>query len=115
MSGEMNRRGFIRGAGVFAAAACGLVGPFMTCYDKSGKTQVIRGLFNEIVEKLVARGAAIYPRDCMGGTAFTNWIKVGHDHCTPFEPEALKMLLELRGGTLETIKILVRKWRDLAR
>ena len=116
MSGEMNRRGFIKGAGVFAAAGgglgisrptkdvvgsvapraelgdgskqwldvdvlvvgggpagvcaaiaaarngaktlvvergnClggmatrGLVGPFMTCYDKSGKTQIIRGLF----------------------------------------------------------------------
>ncbi len=40
------------------------------------------------------RGGAIHPRDVLGGTAFTSWIKVGHDHCTPFEPEALKLLLD---------------------
>ena len=104
-----------RGNCLGGMATRGLVGPFMTCYDKTGSVQIIRGLFNEIVERLVARGGAIHPKDCRAGTAFTSWIKVGHDHCTPFEPEALKMLLELRGGTLETIKILVRKWRDLAR
>ncbi len=83
-----------RGNCLGGMATRGLVGPFMTCYDKTGETQIIRGLFNEIVERLVARGAAIHPRDCMGGTAFTSWIKVGHDHCTPFEPEALKLLLD---------------------
>ena len=83
-----------RGNCLGGMATRGLVGPFMTCYDKSGKTQIIRGLFNEIVERLVVRGAAIHPRDCRSGTAFTSWIKVGHDHCTPFEPEALKLLLD---------------------
>lgn len=75
-------------------ATRGLVGPFMTCYDKTGETQIIRGIFGEIVERLVARGGAIHPRDCSAGTAFTSWIKIGHDHCTPFEPEALKLLLD---------------------
>lgn len=75
-------------------ATRGLVGPFMTCYDKTGETQIIRGIFGEIVERLVARGGAIHPRDCRAGTAFTSWITVGHDHCTPFEPEALKLLLD---------------------
>ena len=83
-----------RGNCLGGMATRGLVGPFMTCYDKTGKTQIIRGLFNEIVERLVARGEAIHPRDCMGGTAFTSWIKIGHDHCTPFEPEGLKLLLD---------------------
>ena len=83
-----------RGNCLGGMATRGLVGPFMTCYDKSGTTQIIRGLFGEIVERLVARGAAIHPRDVFGGTAFTSWIKVGHDHCTPFEPEALKLLLD---------------------
>ena len=83
-----------RGNCLGGMATRGLVGPFMTCYDKSGRTQIIRGIFNEIVERLVARGAAIHPRDCMGGTAFTSWIKIGHDHCTPFEPEPLKLLLD---------------------
>ncbi len=83
-----------RGNCLGGMATRGLVGPFMTCYDKSGTTQIIRGLFGEIVERLVARGAAIHPREVFGGTAFTSWIKVGHDHCTPFEPEALKLLLD---------------------
>ncbi len=83
-----------RGNCLGGMATRGLVGPFMTCYDKSGTTQVIRGLFDEIVERLVARGGAIHPREVFGGTAFTSWIKVGHDHCTPFEPEALKLLLD---------------------
>ena len=83
-----------RGNCLGGMATRALVGPFMTCYDKSGTTQVIRGLFGEIVERLVARGGAIHPREVFGGTAFTSWIKVGHDHCTPFEPEALKLLLD---------------------
>ncbi len=83
-----------RGNCLGGMATRALVGPFMTCYDKSGTTQIIRGLFGEIVERLVARGGAIHPREVFGGTAFTSWIKVGHDHCTPFEPEPLKLLLD---------------------
>ena len=75
-------------------ATAGLVGPFMTCYDAKGETMIIRGIFEEIVERLVERGFAIHPREVMGGTAFTSWIKVGHDHCTPFEAEGLKLVLD---------------------
>ena len=83
-----------RGNCLGGMATRGLVGPFMTCYDKNGEHQVIQGLFEEIVERLVARGGAIHPRDCRAGSAFTSWIKVGHDHCTPFEPECLKLTLD---------------------
>ncbi|MBR4172235.1 MAG: FAD-dependent oxidoreductase [Kiritimatiellae bacterium] len=75
-------------------ATQGLVNPFMTCYDKTGETMIIRGLFEEVVDRLVACGGAIHPRDCRAGTAFTSWIKIGHDHCTPFEPESLKLVLD---------------------
>lgn len=75
-------------------ATMGLVGPFMTCYDKSGQTMIIRGLFEEIVDRLVARGGAIHPAQVHAGTAFTSWIVVGHDHVTPFEPELLKVVLD---------------------
>jgi len=75
-------------------ATAGLVGPFMTCYDAAGKTMVIRGLFEEIVDRLVERDFAIHPKDVMGGTAFTSWIKIGHDHVTPFESEGLKLVLD---------------------
>jgi hypothetical protein len=75
-------------------ATRGLVGPFMTCYDKAGKTMIIRGIFQEIVERLVARGGAIHPKDVRAGTAFTSWITIGHDHVTPFDPEILKCVLD---------------------
>ena len=75
-------------------ATAGLVGPFMTCYDSAGENMIIRGLFEEIVDRLVERGFAIHPKDVMGGTAFTSWIKIGHDHVTPFESEGLKLVLD---------------------
>ena len=75
-------------------ATMGLVGPFMTCYDKSGKTMIIRGLFEELVERLVERGGAIHPSEVRAGTAFTSWIVVGHDHVTPFESETLKLVMD---------------------
>ncbi len=75
-------------------ATAGLVGPFMTCYDAAGETMIIRGLFEEIVEKMVWRGYAVHPREVMGGTAYTSWIKIGHDHVTPFESEGLKLILD---------------------
>ena len=45
------------------ATAC-LVSPFMTCYDRVGEKQIIRGVFDELVRRLVAEGAAIPPEDC---------------------------------------------------
>ena len=75
-------------------ATAGLVGPFMTCYDAKGERQIIRGIFEEIVDRMVERGFAIHPKDVMGGTAFTSWIKIGHDHVTPFEAEGLKLVLD---------------------
>ena len=75
-------------------ATRGLVGPFMTCYDAEGKNMIIRGIFEEIVERMVKRGFAIHPSEVMGGTAFTSWIKIGHDHVTPFEAEGLKLVLD---------------------
>ena len=83
-----------RGNCLGGMATRGLVGPFMTCYDKNGERQIIRGLFEEIVGRMVAKGGAIHPKDCRAGTAFTSWIKVGHDHCTPFDPECLKLTLD---------------------
>jgi len=75
-------------------ATRGLVGPFMTCYDADGSEMIIRGLFEEIVDRMVSRGFAIHPAEVMGGTAFTSWIKIGHDHVTPFEAEGLKLILD---------------------
>ena len=78
-----------QGAFCGGMATRGLVGPFMTCYDAKGETMIIRGLFEEVVDRMVARGFAIHPSEVHGGTAFTSWIKIGHEHVTPFEPEGL--------------------------
>ena len=75
-------------------ATRGLVGPFMTSYDSSGETMIIRGLFDELVRRMEARGGAIHPAKVRAGTPFTSWIVLGHDHVTPFEPECLKLVMD---------------------
>lgn len=75
-------------------ATAGLVAPFMTCYDSSGNTLLIRGLFEEIVNRLIAVGGAIHPSEVEAPSAFTSYITVGHIHVTPFKAEALKLLAD---------------------
>lgn len=75
-------------------ATAGLVGPFMTCYDKSGKVMIIRGVFDEIVTRLERSGGAIHPSRVRAGSPYTSWIVAGHDHVTPFDAEKLKKLLD---------------------
>ncbi|MBQ7751192.1 MAG: FAD-dependent oxidoreductase [Bacteroidales bacterium] len=72
----------------------GLVGPFMTCYDAKGERMIIRGLFEEIVDRLIAVGGAIHPSKIRQGTEYTAWISEGHDHVTPFDPELLKVVYD---------------------
>jgi hypothetical protein len=72
-------------------ATQGLVNPFMTCYNKSADTIIIRGLFEEIVERLVKKGGAIHPSLVNAPSAFTSWISKGHTHVTPFDAEILKL------------------------
>jgi len=75
-------------------ATAGLVAPFMTCYDSSGNTMLIRGLFEEIVNRLVELGGAIHPSLIPTTSAFTSYITAGHIHVTPFKAEALKLLAD---------------------
>ena len=75
-------------------ATQGMVGPFMTCYDRKGETMIIRGLFEEIVNRMVERGYAIHPSEVHAGTGFTSWIVLGHEHVTPYEPEGLKLVID---------------------
>lgn len=75
-------------------ATAGLVAPFMTCYDSSGGTRLIRGLFSEIVDRMVSVGAAIEPEKIPAPSSFTSYIAAGHIHVTPFEAEAFKRISE---------------------
>ena len=75
-------------------ATRGLVAPFMTSFDASGEVQVIRGLFDEIVCRMVDLGGRRIPKEVRAGTAFSAWITAGHDHVTPFDAETLKLVLD---------------------
>lgn len=75
-------------------ATKGLVGPFMTCYDAKGQTQIIRGIFEQLVERLVKEGGAISHKECRGGDSYSGYRIAGHTGVTPFESEVLKSVME---------------------
>ena len=75
-------------------ATAGMVAPFMTCYDKDGKTMIIRGIFEEIVNRLIKYGGAIHPSKIAAASEFTSYIEKGHKHVTPFDFEVLKLVLD---------------------
>lgn len=75
-------------------ATAGLVAPFMTCYDSGGTERLIRGMFEEIVDRMVAVGDAIDSSTVPTSSAFTSYITVGHIHVTPFRAEGLKRLAD---------------------
>jgi hypothetical protein len=68
----------------------GLVGPCMTSFSLDGKTQLIRGVFDEMIRRMEAQGAAIHPSKVPAGSPYAGFIVFGHDRVTPFEPEAVK-------------------------
>ena len=77
-------------------ATAGLVAPFMTCYDRKGETQIIRGVFDDLVRRLVSEGGAIPPEECrkQDGYSGYNPAHTGHMGTTPFDKEALKRVME---------------------
>ncbi len=70
-------------------ATAGLVGPFMTSYSTSGESQVIRGVFQELVDRMAAMGGAIDPSHVPAKSPFCSFIELGHAHVTPYATEAL--------------------------
>lgn len=75
-------------------ATKGMVGPFMTCYDAAGKNRIIRGLFEELVERMVSEGGAVSYLDCPGSDSRSGYRTSGHIGVTPFDIEALKRVTE---------------------
>ena len=77
-------------------ATAGLVAPFMTCYDRLGEKQIIRGVFDDLIRRLVLEGGAVPPEDCrkMDGYSGYNPFHTGHVGTTPFDKESLKRVME---------------------
>jgi len=87
----------------------GLVGPCMTSFSLDGQTQLVRGVFDEFVRRMEARGGAVHPSQTKGGSPYSGFIRFGHDAVTPFDPEAAKrvaqeMVLE------EDVDLLLHTW-----
>ncbi len=75
-------------------ATKGLVTTFMTCYDKKGENQIIKGIFEEFVSRMVADGGAIHPSLCKGNDSYSGYRPHGHCGVTPFMEETFKRVAE---------------------
>jgi hypothetical protein len=77
---------------VGGAATVGLVGPFMTSFDAHNEKMIIRGVFEELVKRMIAKGGAIDPAMVPGQHQWSGFYKIGHDHVGPFDRECLKQV-----------------------
>ncbi|MFW8584710.1 FAD-dependent oxidoreductase [Rhizobium beringeri] len=82
----VERYGFLGGN-----LTAGLVGPCMTSYSLDGSQQLIRGIYEEFVQRMMALGGALHPSTIPAGSAYCGFIVYGHDKVTPFQPEAAKV------------------------
>ena len=75
-------------------ATSGLVGPFMTCYNREGDFPVVGGLFREIVERLMNVNGALCPDEMAGKTRYTSYIGKYHSNTTPIDSALLQVVLD---------------------
>ncbi|MGE5614339.1 MAG: FAD-dependent oxidoreductase, partial [Bacillota bacterium] len=85
----IEKYGFVGGS-----ATASIVGPFMTCYDGSNKQQIIKGIFDELITRMEKAGGAIHASKIGVATPYAAFIREGHHHVTPFDPECLKLVAE---------------------
>lgn len=84
----VEQHGFLGGM-----ATAGLVGPFMTSFSADGKRQVVKGIFEEILQQLIGMNGAIHPSGVPAGSPHCGFFVEGHHNVTPFDPESLKFVL----------------------
>jgi hypothetical protein len=73
-------------------STAGLVGPFMTSSSLDGTIQLVRGIFDELVNRMEAMGGAIHPSKVPAGSPYSAYIEYGAHHTTPFHPETMKLV-----------------------
>ncbi|MEW9671154.1 FAD-dependent oxidoreductase [Ammoniphilus sp. 3BR4] len=83
----VERYGFLGGN-----ATASLVGPFMTSFSDDGETQLIRGVFDELIRRMEERNGAIHPQSVRKLSAYSGYRSHGHDRVTPFDPEVMKLV-----------------------
>lgn len=75
-------------------ATSGLVGPFMTNYDRDGEQKTVSGLFDEVVSRLEEFSAVIAPEKVKAPSLYTSFISKYHHRLTPFNPFYLQIVLD---------------------
>ena len=75
-------------------ATSGLVGPFMTVYDRDGNERIVGGIFDVIVERLEKYKAVISPDEVENSSVYTSFIEKYHRHVTPFDSFYLSIVLD---------------------
>ena len=75
-------------------ATKGLVAPFMTCYDAEGKERIIRGLYSELEERLIALNGAVAADKCLVENSYNGYRPMGHKGVMPFDVEMIKIVFE---------------------
>ena len=84
---------------VFEAHGCiggmgtsGMVSPFMTSYDAPCERMIIRGVFEELVNRMVEIGGAVDPKNVRNEQPYASYFHIGHNNVTPFDPHAFKLI-----------------------
>ena len=84
---------------VFEAHGCiggmgtsGMVSPFMTSYDAPCDNMIIRGVFEELVNRMVEIGGAVDPKGVRNEQPYASYFHIGHNNVTPFDPHAFKLI-----------------------
>jgi len=80
-----------------------LVGPFVCSFDAKGEKQVVKGIFDELVNRMVEMGGAIHPSQVKASTPYSSFIDHSHHNTTPFDPEVMKhisMEMVLEAGVM---------------
>jgi hypothetical protein len=75
-------------------ATSGLVGPFMTCYNREAEYPVVGGLFREIVERLIRANGALCPDETPAKSRYTSYIEKYHSNTTPIDSAILQTVLD---------------------
>lgn len=75
-------------------ATKGLVAPFMTCYDAQGKERIIKGLYSELEERLIALNGAVAADKCLVENSYNGYRPMGHKGVMPFDAEIIKIVFE---------------------
>lgn len=75
-------------------ATSGLVGPFMTSYDRNGKEKTVSGLFEEIIGRLEKFSAVIAPEKVDAPSIYSSFIRRYHRKLTPFNSFYLQIVLD---------------------